>query len=478
MPELPDIQNEANKTNKEIFNNVGKAFQEISKFIGQINLEQKAEKEKQQREKAEAEKTNPTVTQKLSNNASGFVFGTKNGGFITKSEDMDGHILVVGGVGSGKSSRIAIPTLKKWNSRVFAIDIKGELYEKTKPHKSNIKVFNPQDENSYGYDPYYLLRNSKNPAQEAEAIAQSIIPLPPDIKDPFWIESAQSILTGAILHYYKKEYSFIDTLDEMQRKSPPDLIEIISESSNEKAQLYVNTFVGMEDKTLSSIFANLKSLRTLVTDDEIVSALSKPRENCITPADLDKGYDVYINIPEYLLRQWKSLLTLMVNQFITFFERREENNKTPILFLLDEFPRLGKIPSILEALATLRSKKITICPIIQSLAQLDVIYGEKERKVISDTCSYKAVLSATDADTQEYFSKLVGTYEKSKTSSSMDHDPTLNMPSKSGTQTSTEEKRIIKPEEFATLKDIVLFTPHGFFRVDKAPYYKQNNGGK
>ena len=48
----------------------------------------------------------------------------------------------------------------------------------------------------------------------------------------------------------------------------------------------------------------------------------------------------------------------------------------------------------------------------QSLAQLDLIYGRESRQVIADNCSYKAILKATDADTQEYFSKLVGTYDK------------------------------------------------------------------
>jgi len=420
--------------------------------------------------KAESKMLNPDIpTTAQSTDPNGFIFGRKKNIYIRKPEDKDGHVLVVGGVGSGKSSCIAIPTLRAWQSRVFAIDIKGELYAKTKSYRSDIKVFNPKDENAYGYDPYYSLKRSHNPTQESRAIAQAIIPLPPETKDPFWIESAQTILTGAILHYYM-DYSFIDTLKQIQSNNPQELIEIISRSPNEKARLCVNTFVGMESKTLSSIFSELsRGVVTLVTDDEIVSAFS--REECISPVDLEYGYDVYINIPEHLLRQWKNLLTLIVNQFLTFFERRDEENEMPILFLLDEFPRLGKIPAIMDGLATLRSKKISICLIVQSLAQLDTIYGQNERKVISDTCAYKAILSATDADTQEYFSKLVGTYDKTKVSDSTNADALMGMATSKGKQRSTEEKRIIKPEEFAVLEDIVLLTPRGFYRVDKAPYY-------
>jgi type IV secretion system protein VirD4 len=414
--------------------------------------------------------TQKTINMLASDTKHGVFFGVHRQKYIAKPEQADGHILVVGGVGSGKSSCIAIPTLQCWNERIFALDIKGELYEKTKHVRGNIKVFNPLDENSFGYDPFLFLKSSSNPAQEARTISQAIIPLPPNCKDPFWIESAQNILTGAILHYYV-EKSFLDTIRAIQNTSPPELINQISQSGSEEARYCVNSFVGMESKTLSSIMAELsKGLVALVTDRNLASCFS--REKVISPMDLEYGSDIYINIPEHLLRQWKNLLTLIVNQFLTFFEQRLESNSTPILFLLDEFPRLGKISNMLDALATLRSKKITICLIVQSLAQLDTIYGQNERKVISDTCAYKAILSATDADTQEYFSKLVGTHDKRKDTSSANLEQYSGLGKGTGTSTTTEEKRIIKPEEFGRLHDIVLLTPYGFCRVEKRAYWE------
>jgi len=94
-----------------------------------------------------------------------------------------------------------------------------------------------------------------------------------------------------------------------------------------------------------------------------------------------------------------------------------------------------------------------------------------ERKVISDTCAYKAILSATDAETQEYFSRLVGTYDKEVKQRGTQSSAFLNFPQGKSTNTYEMEKRIIKPEEFATLKDIVLLTPFGNLRVIKQPYY-------
>jgi type IV secretion system protein VirD4 len=408
----------------------------------------------------------------------GVFFGARGKQYVVKPENIDGHVLVVGTPGSDKSSYIAIPTLRNWNGTIFAIDIKGELYQNTKKHRQNVKLFDPQNKNNtYSYDPFVFLNASPNPAQEARAIAQAIIPLSPDIKEPFWVESAQMILTGAILHFHHEKKSFIETLKNIQMFSPKQLIKIVSESSNEKAVLCVQSFADIDGKVLAGIATEIsRGIVAIVTDDDIVAALTheEGRQN-ISPADLEKGIDIYIKIPEHLLRQWKNLLTLMTNQFISFFERRKEDpDNRPILFLLDEFPRLGKIPAITDALATLRSKKITTCIIIQSLAQLKMIYGHDAQEVIADTCAFKAVLGATDANTQEYFSKLVGTYEKIRQSHSRNFDPYIGAPTGHGTSFSQDyEKRIIKPEEFATLREIILLYPlqRNFCRVQKKPHY-------
>ena len=162
------------------------------------------------------------------------------------------------------------------------------------------------------------------------------------------------------------------------------------------------------------------------------------------------------------------------NQFLKAFERRPEK-QAPILLLLDEAPRLGKL-RLVEALSTLRSRQIHIMTFVQSVAQLDLIYGQDARKVVTDNCPYKAILGASDADTREWLSKLVGTYDRLKTSRS--HNQQMErLGSTLGVSQSEEEKRIIKPEAFGSMSDIVLINPTapGFCRIEKAPYYLEKN---
>lgn len=210
-----------------------------------------------------------------------------------------------------------------------------------------------------------------------------------------------------------------------------------------------------------------------IGDPDIEASLSKP--DIITPELLERGENIFLQVPEVRIEQWKPLITLIIQQFLGHCQRRPEGSSVPILFMLDEFPRFGKMEGILHGLATLQSKKVTICLVVQSLAQLDAIYGQEQRKVISDNCSYKAILRATDADTQEYFSKLVGTHEVEKVSI---NEPTgLFSDWNKSRSVSKEEKRIIRPEEFAYLDhDIVLLMPNWFGKVQKC--YWSNMAGR
>jgi type IV secretion system protein VirD4 len=180
-----------------------------------------------------------------------------------------------------------------------------------------------------------------------------------------------------------------------------------------ETRLYLMPFVGIDSRTLSSIMTTLNNyIRPFTTDEYLTTTLSK--KNVITPGFLEQGYDVFLQLPQEKLEQWKRLTSLLIQQFCRHFEQRPEGSGKPILFLLDEFARLGQMPQVVHGLATLRSKKLTIMLIIQSLAQLDVTYQADQRKVICDNCDYKAILRVSDADSQKYFSALVGTEERQK----------------------------------------------------------------
>ncbi len=81
----------------------------------------------------EQTKRNPPLLRQLILKGSGVFFGRKDGNDVGKGQNIDGHVIVFGGSGSGKSSCIAIPTLNRYQGGVLAIDIKdgGELQRKS-----------------------------------------------------------------------------------------------------------------------------------------------------------------------------------------------------------------------------------------------------------------------------------------------------------------------------------------------------------
>jgi type IV secretion system protein VirD4 len=281
------------------------------------------------------------------------------------------------------------------------------------------------------------------------------------------VQAAQHLLAGFMLHYHHEGYDFVETMTEILCKPVELHVKyILRGSRSAAAKLHLNQFAALEGKVLAGIFAELSNHTMLFAADKHIMAALRS-ENPIIPQDLEDGVDVFLSIHEDKLDQWKPLLTLITNQFLKHFERRPELTAKPILFLLDEFPRLGKIENIITALTTLRSKKITISLVIQSLAQLDFLYGCDCRRVILDNCAYKAILGASDAETQEYFSRLVGTHDVIQKSISTSYLPSDTEEQGHTISEHTVEQRIIPPHEFATLNDIVLLTPWGYFRVKK-----------
>lgn len=117
---------------------------------------------------------------------SGFVFGLHpNTQLVGKKQDQDGHIIIFGGSGTGKTTCIAIPSYHKWQGSIFALDFKGDLVEYAEKKHGIILYLCENEQNWFYVDPFSLLKlgGDNNTISNARALAYAIIPLPPNIKD-------------------------------------------------------------------------------------------------------------------------------------------------------------------------------------------------------------------------------------------------------------------------------------------------------
>lgn len=378
---------------------------------------------------------------------SGVVYGKFNNTLVAKSENLEGHSLIVGGTGTGKTRGVVIPTLLTWKGSIIAIDIKGELEKRTRAKRESmgqrVIVLNPDKENSSKYDPIGMCSTSAL----AQELARILIPKS-DKGDPFWVESAQSLLSAYIYSGYLIGTTLTDIARTLCKTPVEDLVEYCRNHDDMKVQMLASIVYDMPEKTLGGVMSTLKSkLITLATDDGLDHVTS---ESTFKLTDLEQPTTIYIQIAEDKIDQYKDLLTIMISQTLKTFERRSEDATLPILVGIDEMPRLGKIEGLSNALATLRSKNIHILSIIQSLAQLDLVYSKDNRKIILDNCRFKYVLSATDVETQKYFSDLSG--QKRVMSKSWNEGNGM-LGSDGRSETSVP---LIRPEDFAHLDQPVL----------------------
>jgi len=341
-----------------------------------------------------------------------------------------GHILTCAGTRAGKGTNLIIPNLLGkggYDGSWVVIDPKGENAAVTKRCQQgmgqNVVILNPWElisdavGETQSYNPLDLLsdKTSPNLVDDAYIIAEMIIPIVPEEEDKFFSDCARSALTGLILHLVtsceKKDRTLV-TLWQWLRNSEADwgtLLEdmavnddavngdIIKSSANEILRM-----MATGDKTWGIIFATL-----LQGTDFIKSpALSKSLASGFDPYELADGKTtLYVIIPADKLKSHSRWLRLIVTTTMRAVIRKPGKR---VCFLLDEFAALGYLPEVADVgLGLYAGFNITLWPIIQTLVQLDSIYGNLWQNFIGNT-AVRHFFNINDNFTADYVSHSIG----------------------------------------------------------------------
>lgn len=397
--------------------------------------------------------------------------------YVCKLLEEDGHVFLIGGSGSGKSSCYVIPALlANPTARIFAVDIKGELsFKSAKYGDEHILIFDPSDRNKYGYDPLYNLSENNETQQILETmqnITYSLISLPAGLKDPFWKNSARNLLLGLLIFYYKQGIqNFVGIIDEILGKPIKDSIQDVMEKAEQNSveYRYIIQFSSMEDETLGGIVAEMNNHLVVFSNDQDIRYAFRDNGCKMNPLKLEAGYSIYLSIREEKLSAYYDVMQLIINQTLAQLEKRPENSE-PIIFVIDELPRIlsaGKLDRLLDGARTLRSRNVCLYLITQSTEALMSAFSENEVADLISNCPYIVVLSASSVKTQKSVCAWCGKYKVKKVSWSGSKDRKCTV--------SYEEKDIVEPSDLMTLKntgEAIVITPYGYCRVQKVPWYK------
>ena len=383
--------------------------------------------------------------------AKGILFGKKFGLLAYSPEQDEGHILVLGPSGTGKTSALLIPTLRSWQGTALAVDISGDISANV--NTPNKIVFDPTAENCIPYDVFASINAVTDETERQERLEQLAYLLLPDKANDseagiFFTKNGRKMITAALICYYGMGWGFVQICEFFLSHDWRSLLNDIAKQQNQTANMYISSFAGAsEQNTAGCKQAADDALKLFATNEKIKNALRKA-------ATLETN-SIYVYIPEEKLEIYGDLMRIITAQSMEYFSSRPKENKQMILFCLDEFASFGKL-QITPALRRLRKRRIRILVLTQSVSDVDMIYGKDERIAMLGNFKFTVILGCKDTETQEYFSKMIG--EKR---SLLATDP------------SQKPQPIIKPADLAHLEqDLFVICDDGAIRLRKNFYFK------
>lgn len=404
-----------------------------------------------------------------SDKAHGVIFGKgKDTVFFSPTND-EGHTIVFGGSGSGKTSSLLIPTLRSWTGTSLTIDISGDISTNCDIH--NKLIFEPSNTHTIPYNIFDSIDRITDINEKYESLEQLAYMLMPESKRMddnarFFLTEGRKILTAALIAFYSQGIDFIPICEFIIRNSFQNLFSAIDNSHCEAAIQYINSFQGANEKNTAGCKQSAdNAIKLFATNSKIKKCIHRPvkHELCFCAASVEHS-NVFVIIDDVQLELYAPLLHVITAQCLDYFSSRSAEHTHSILFALDEFASFGKL-DITAALRKLRKKHVRIMILTQSMADIDLIYGRAERMAMMNNLQFKVVLNAADTDTQEYFSKLIG--------NKIIQNHSISRNAKSITRTYTDTKEyVIEPAELAHLKnELLLLYPDGYIRLSKNYYF-------
>ena len=435
--------------------------------------------------------TYPKVPKKyLNKEPEGVILGTYKNQYVRIPTQEIYHYCVIGGSRSGKTSTVLLDTLlanfatKKNDFLTYAIDIKGELHIKSSySHSPDIMVVNPTDQTTAGWDVYYRLRD--NPSDDLiievmQEVASALI-ISTSKSDSFFVNNAQDRFVGMLLYFYQQGENFIDSVNKILESEIKSLIGEIIKSS-EPSDLhykYLAKFDGKDAESVEDCMVELTTNLSVFGSKSDIKYCFRDNPIKASPFTFKENKSVFLAIPEHMLESYKAILRLCTVQTLKEMERRpdasgKEVKNKPMIILIDEFARLGRMEGIFNALATLASKKISVILAFQSLAQCEVIYSKEETRVLMDNCRVKVICEVSDPQSAKAVQDWCGKYREKK--------ETLSAGKNRHKTYTYEDKDIVQPNDLITLVNqeevILIISGVGYLRPKKCYYFKDSQISK
>ena len=339
------------------------------------------------------------------------------------------NVLVVGGSGSGKTRFWLKPNLIQCHSSYVVTDPKGtivlECGNAMLKNGYKLKILNTINfKKSMHYNPFAYVHSEKD-------ILKLVTTLMTNTKgegsggDPFWEKSERLLLTALIayLHYEApvEEQNFATLLemlntmqvleDDEEYQNPVDLLfeELAKKKPNSFAGRQYKLYKLAAGKTAKSILIScgarlapfdIQELRDLTMYDELQLDTLGDKKTALflIMSDTDSTFNFLISMV------YTQLFNLLCDKADDVY-----GGKLPVHVrcLIDECANIGQIPNLEKLVATIRSREISACLVLQAKSQLKAIYKDNADTIIGNMDS-QIFLGGSEPGTLKDLSEILG----------------------------------------------------------------------
>ena len=378
------------------------------------------------------------------------------------------NVLVVGGSGSGKTRFWLKPNLLQCHSSYVVTDPKGtivlECGQAMLKNGYKVKILNTINfKKSMHYNPFSYVHSEKD-------ILKLVTTLMTNTKgegsggDPFWEKSERLLLTALIayLHYEApvEEQNFATLLemlntmqvleDDEEYQNPVDLLfeDLGKKKPNSFAVRQYKFYKLAAGKTAKSILIScgarlapfdIQELRDLTMYDELQLDTLGDKKTVLflIMSDTDSTFNFLISMV------YTQLFNLLCDKADDVY-----GSKLPIHVrcLIDECANIGQIPNLEKLVATIRSREISACLVLQAKSQLKAIYKDNADTIIGNMDS-QIFLGGSEPGTLKDLSEMLGkeTIDAFNTSDTRGNSPSY------GTNYSKLGHELLSRDEIAVL---------------------------
>jgi type IV secretion system protein VirD4 len=346
----------------------------------------------------------------------GMLLGVNKHGYFVA--DGYQHALLFAPTGSGKGVGFVIPNLLFWEQSVVVHDIKLENYDLTSGWRASqgqkCYVWEPSNPDgiSHCYNPLDWV--SDKPGQmvdDVQKIANLIMP-----KDDFWVNEARSLFLGVVLTLIadpNKVTSFGEVVRTMRSDDVVYNFAVIMDTMGDEihpvAYMNIAAFLQKADKERSGVISTMNSSLELWANPLIDAATAKSDFNIMNFKK--EKTSLYVGLTPDNINRLQKLMQVFYQQATEFLSRKMPDLKEEpygVMFLVDEFPTLGKMEQFKSGIAYFRGYRVRLFLIVQDTQQLKGTYEDAGMNSFLSNSTFRITFAANNYETANLISQLIG----------------------------------------------------------------------